>query len=137
MSIHVKLGENASMFYDPTTQVKVMPNAAVEVSNKQKASKKFKRALNAGHLTMLSKEEAKKFNSVKTSKEPETKEVTESDITKMKKSALVAYAVENEYGTEEEMDGMNKADLLEYIQSEEADGDDHDDDEDDEDDEEE
>lgn len=147
--IHVKLGEKASMFFDPTTKVKVLPNQAVPVSNREKESKKFKRAIAAGHLERVSEDEANKINSKQSKRvakilgESKTEsagkgkkddEVEDKPVEKMNKGELVAHAVKNGMGTKEEMEDLNKPDLLDHILTyNDEDEDDEDEDEDDED----
>ena len=121
---YVKLGEKASMFYDPTTEVKVLPGQAVGVTNREKESKKFKRAIGAGHLERISKEEADELNlatveaneKAKAKAENESNEAEEGrSLNKMSKAELIEKAVELDLGTEEELDGMSKKELRAII----------------------
>lgn len=119
---YVKLGEKASMFYDPTTEVKVLPGQAVGVTNREKESKKFKRAIGAGHLERISKEEAEELNSSTTKANEKAAADVEADqseegrsLGKMSKSELVEKAMELDLGTEKELDDMSKRELKAII----------------------
>lgn len=46
----VKLGEKASVFFDPTSKLKITPNQAVELSNESRMSKRVIAALKSGHI---------------------------------------------------------------------------------------
>ena len=141
---YVKLGEKASMFYDPTTQVKVMPGMAVGITNREKESKKFKRAVAAGHLEKISKDDADALNTktiaraAKLNAKADTKKAAsapsedtdEKEVSKMNKSELIAKAVDMGKGTEEDLDDMTKKELVVLIESEDEDEEEEEEDED-------
>lgn len=107
---HVKLGDNAQIFHDPTTGLKVLPNKVVELSSKQKRSKKILKALKGGHLDYCQPEEEQEEKKVDSGND----EVTVDDIPENKKD-IVEFLLENFDGLdEEELKSMNKPDLLDF-----------------------
>ena len=54
---HVKLGEKASVFYDPTSGLKVTPNRAVELTKEAQISKRVIKAIKSGHLDYVHDDE--------------------------------------------------------------------------------
>ena len=123
----VKLGENANSFYDPITQVKVLPNQLVTLDDKQQKSKKVAVALRHGHLVVATDEEVEEFesngeisnndpsNDVDTNWDDFT-DYTEAGLKKLTKTKLVELAMhlETTY-SQEELEDMNKTELAEEI----------------------
>jgi len=72
-SKHVKLGEKASMFYDPTTKLKVVPGKAVELSNDNIRSKRVIRAIKSGHLDYADSEDMEDLDVIALEKAPTKK----------------------------------------------------------------
>jgi len=58
----VKLGEKASMFFDPTSALKVVPGQAIELSNGNKKSKRIIRAIKSGHLDYADSDDREELN---------------------------------------------------------------------------
>lgn len=130
----VKLGEKASIFFDPTSRLKVVPGKAYELSVQANASKRVRRALKAGHIEYASKDEDGKLEfvalSVKVKKAQEQKQEDKADeldpdevdyslaaLKRLNKPQLVALALEIE-GIEEDEDelkDLNKEPLIDLI----------------------
>lgn len=127
-SKHVKLGEKASLFYDPTSDLKVTPGKAVELSAQHKMSKRVVKAIKSGHLDYVDSEELQELDVVslkkapakqEAAKEEEEEELTENKLSKMKKSELVALAKDYETGfTEEEIKDMKKEEIIDALLNE-------------------
>lgn len=125
---YVKLGEKASLFFDPTSKTKVTPGTAVELSNTAKMSKRVIKAIKSGHLDYVADNELEDLTVKSLRKDATTKKVekkdevdaeveyTEKSLMKLKKSALIDLAKENftEYD-DEELEGMTKDELTEEI----------------------
>lgn len=124
---NVKLGELANSFYDPVTQVKVLPGQVVQLEKAQYVSKKTATALRHGHLVLASDEEVEAFESGQpiSNNDPSNDQdknwdefdgYNEKDLGKLKKGELVELAMylESEY-SQEELNEMNKSDLVEEI----------------------
>lgn len=56
----VTLGTKASMFYDPSSRLKVLPGQEVELTAEQENSKRVKNAIDAGHLRVVTGEAKEK-----------------------------------------------------------------------------
>ena len=117
----LKLGEHASMFFDPTSMVKILPGQVVAVNAKQQQSKKLKKAKNAGHVIVATADEYEDYLAgVKEKAAPASEEDTEEvDIYSMKKSALVKHASEvlaDDY-SKEDLNEMTKADIIELLEA--------------------
>jgi len=116
---YVKLGKNASIFWDSSCGLKVQNNEVVIFQNKHKLSKRVDKALKNGHLEFATEEEYNDFLSdlavegTVVAAAPEKKEV---DFNKMKKSELVDYIVENSETEESDVDGLTKAELIQFIE---------------------
>lgn len=61
MANYVKLGEKASMFYDPVTQTKILPGQVIKISGRDKFSKKISTAIKGGHLDKVEQSEYKAY----------------------------------------------------------------------------
>jgi len=55
MAKYVKLGEKASMFYDPTLNLKVLPKKVIELPKNYRIGKITMRAIANGHLLITDK----------------------------------------------------------------------------------
>jgi hypothetical protein len=74
--MYLQLGENAGMFFDPTSRVKINPGQMVEITSVQANSKKLKKALAGGHIQRVSKEEFEKCQKKVSVKDAASKEST-------------------------------------------------------------
>ena len=122
----VKLGEAANSFYDPVSQVKVLPGQVIELDEKAQKSKKISVALRHGHLVLASDEDVEAAAAGNTvSNNDQTNDVdtnwddfeySEENLMKLKKPQLVELAMhlESEY-SQEELNGLNKTELTEEI----------------------
>lgn len=129
-SKHVKLGEKASLFYDPTSGLKVTPNKAVELSAQHKMSKRVTKAIKSGHLDYVDSEELKELEVVSLEKAPAKQEakteatdgddeLSEAKLSKMKKAELLELAKDYETGySEEELGDMKKDEIIDALLSE-------------------
>lgn len=135
----VKLGEKASIFFDPTSGLKVTSGKAVELSNVHKASKRVVRGLKSGHLDYADSEDQedlelvyldssknKPVGKVEKNEEEEEdafnpdQEWDEKSLKKLKVGELekVAKFFELDY-TDQELVDMTKAQLIEAILADE------------------
>jgi len=128
-SKYVKLGEKASMFYDPTTKLKVVPGQVVELSNDNLRSKRIIRAIKAGHLDHADSDDLEELTVITLkSLEAPTKakakdddddgdeEVTKISLMRFKKDELIERAMEegSEF-SQEELDELKKDQLVDEI----------------------
>lgn len=128
MAKYVKLGSKASIFYDPTTNTKVLPGQIVEVKGIGKFSKKINAALKGGHLENVSKEDFEKFQKGGTVNNDEDintgnwveqwDDFDEKSLKGLKNDQLAKLAthLESEF-SEQELGQMKKAELIEEILS--------------------
>lgn len=128
MAKYVKLGSKASVFHDPTTNIKVLPGQIVEVKGVGKFSKKINAALKGGHLENVSKEEYEKFlnggtvvndTNIYTGNWVEDwDDFDEKSLKGLKNAQLVELALHLESeATEDELGKMNKTELIEEVLS--------------------
>lgn len=80
---YLKLGETASIFFDPTTKLLIRANEVVALSSLPK-SKKIGLAKRSGHITSATKEEYEKFLATLPAEKAEKFKVTVSKTTKKK-----------------------------------------------------
>lgn len=134
MAKYIKLGNKASIFYDPTTKVKVLKGQVVELKNRERFSKKILTAIAGGHLVSTNKEQYNDYlqdAGIDQALEKSTKEITptswiepwienndldEKNLMKLKKAELIQLA--QYYETEltvEELDSYEKKDIVEEI----------------------
>lgn len=113
----VKLGKNASSFFDAITRLKVLPGQIASVSKVQAKSEKFRNALQNGWLVETNEEPKKEDAPVDSSEDED-----ETDFNKMKVAELVQY-IEETYDLDEEeltkVRKMKKDDLISYIEEQE------------------
>lgn len=129
----LKLGEHASMFFDPTSMVKILPGQVVSANAKQQQSKKLKRARNAGHIVIATQDEYDDYlKSLKGKNQPVGAKPTSADtdedidINDMKKPELVNYAfgkLSDDY-SKEDLNAMTKAEIIDLLEDLEEEGDD-------------
>lgn len=112
MAKFVKLGEKATMFFDPTINLKVLPNKIVELPKNYRRGKLTAKALRSGHL----KETNEKDNWDDDDIDFDNIDYSESKLMKMKQVELVEVAAHNESDyTEDELGDMKKKELVEEI----------------------
>ncbi len=58
---YIGLGEKASLFYDPSVALKILPGQAVKLTAKIRRSKKVSVALKGGHLERIDSEEISEY----------------------------------------------------------------------------
>jgi hypothetical protein len=84
MAKFVKLGEQASVYSDPTSNLLVIGKDVIKLNPKQETSKRVKKALSGGHLIHATEDEYKKFVKGELATEKETgkvvKKLEEMDI---------------------------------------------------------
>lgn len=129
----VKLGEKASIFFDPTSGLKVVPGQAVELSNVHRQSKRVVRGLKSGHLDNVDSDEMDELEVVYIDAKAEVKKEEENNDTfdmdqewdekslkKLKVSQLedLARHFELDY-TDAELKAMNKNELIDAILADE------------------
>ena len=134
---YIKLGSTASIFFDPTTQFKILPGEIKPFEKAIRGSKKTLNALKGGHLEYASEDAYESYISDKedemeteATQDTQSKQTpksfnpedvddfSEEELMKLKKDYLKVLAVYHETElSEEELDKMNKAELVEEIQS--------------------
>ena len=136
MAKYVKLGSKSTIFYDPTTNTKVLPGMVLKLSGTGRFSKKITSALKGGHLESADKEEYEEWLS---KQEEVDKQSTDKDLAKaaddenwlesyesydedslkaLTKDKLIELAIYNESTySEKELKSMNKSELVEEITS--------------------
>jgi len=109
MAKFVKLGEKATIFYDPTLSFKVITGEVKELPSNYRFGKRTVKALQGGHLVLTDKNDTL---------DKEDEELTAEVLKAYKKADLVAKALElkSEY-SEEELNSMTKAELIEEVLS--------------------
>jgi hypothetical protein len=78
----VKLGEKASVFFDPINRLKVLPNDIVEVSGMAKFSSKINAAIKGGHLEVVSEDEYNEWQKANGVKDADNKGNTPKETVK-------------------------------------------------------
>jgi hypothetical protein len=118
MSKFVKLGEEASVFFDPFTKIKLITNQVVELPEDYKASKKVVVALKNGHIQYASEEEYLAANGGAKTEEGEEGDEDEVELSSLTKNELIAHILEtSEEHTEEALKALKKAELLEIAEN--------------------
>lgn len=139
MAHYVKLGGKASIFFDPSTGLKVTGKKIVKITGNGKFSKKIDQAIKGGHLEKVSKTEYEEYleslevTDVQTVKAKNSTEEEEDDVNSwvenyedfsekalkaLKNDQLVALAIHLGSEIEEdELTKMKKAELVEEIQN--------------------
>lgn len=139
------LGEKAKSFYCPVTKLKVLPTTPGILPAGVKESKRIKSAKLAGHLVVLSEEQASTMEALRKKEEAKSEPVAQApaakpnldDLTVLTKPQLIEKLKALEGITEEVVKAkskLNKEDLIDFIEDyeipeEEEDEDDDDDDE--------
>lgn len=121
----VKLSPKSSFFADITTGLKVFPNRVIEVTPKQSQSKRFKRALDTGHIIRVEDNTPVTDPKKDVENPPATEKTLLENLTSMKKAEIMVYLRENAEAldlseeTLTSLDGMKKTDILEYFTDDE------------------
>lgn len=122
---HYKLGENASLFWDPISRIKLVKNQVVEISPREaKKNAKIATAIRNSHIVPATEEDLRKMKG--SNVEPVEDQDEEKTIHDMKVAELLTYLEENFELDENEMaeaKAMKKAELVAYIESLEEDED--------------
>lgn len=95
MAKYAKLGDKATSFSDPTSRLVLKNKDVVELSAKHLSSKRVKKAINGGHLSLTDKEEYEDFLSAQESK-GSTKEKEEDTIEDVEDIETVDYSKSTE-----------------------------------------
>lgn len=118
---YAKLGEKANSFYDPSTGFKLAKNEVKEINKEEMVSKKIKSAFKHGHLEVADENEYEGNDEVVEDNEDEDEELTEAQLLRKGKEALVALAMETDTElTEKELGKLTKPELVEIILEEEV-----------------
>lgn len=124
----VKLGEKASFFYDPTTNLQVSKGEVLTLTKKQEYSKKIRKALQGGHLVLTNEAELKAYQNGEdisaTNDEDNNNWVEDFDLTndkaisKLNKTQLIAlieHVSDDDY-EEDYLAGLSKAELISELE---------------------
>lgn len=129
---YVCLGDNATIFHDPNSRMKVISNWAVEIPANWRSNKRLNKAIKNGHLDFVDSADMDNYEMVpltgrvkgaaaKVLKQDEGKdagdqEVTHESLMKLKKPALIKLAEEAETEFDDtELEGMTKTELADEI----------------------
>ena len=128
MAKYVKLGQKSTIFHDPTTNIKILPNQVVSLSGKSKMSKKILNALRGGHLENATEEEYEKYQ-VSLEGQPvyddegsddnwidDFEDYSDENLLTLTKSKLIELAIFHQTDlSEKDLDKMTKKDIVEEI----------------------
>lgn len=104
MAKYLKLGLKASVFYDPSTQKKVLPGQIVKFSSKELKSERIINAITGHHLVQVEADELKEYQSANSAAEPKATKSPEPEL-------------EEEDGDEEELSKLTVAQLIDRIET--------------------
>lgn len=123
---YLKLGENASSFYDPQTGFGLVPGEVKPIVPAYLKVARIRRFLKGGGLTYASKEEYNEYlASLKAKTKPKIKETEkpDNDLGSMKLSELKEYVSDLGWDSEDiekAQEFTKKADLISFIEETEA-----------------
>jgi predicted house-cleaning noncanonical NTP pyrophosphatase (MazG superfamily) len=115
------LGDNASIFFDPKSRLKVVTNKPVPFEGKDTV--RIETALKHGHIKELKADEMKKYlEQLDEDAQDTSNDSSEKTLEDMTKAELVGYFTDNFEYTDEQLDefkAKKKAEMIEFIEAEE------------------